>query len=281
MGIWITKTHKKCEVSVFLLPDWFQIHRCTSNPPSQCSSSISVVSKSLSHFTTSFLQNVMSAGLVTGAAQRWEVSKNTSVLYLQWVDFIGIYTWLEYSSSDKPFTILSLQFYKSICTEQSLHYSNRLFTLLMHLWGIIANFYPCISTHGRQKDVTTRKQTEREARLGIKFMLVSRICRDPAASCLDSRTSSGCRCDRDAWAAQNVAIWHPRNETQQSTILLLPLGTSRTNPTHSPFKFKGLWFMLIWCEVQLWPVEITYRGKLLFFILWVHFRFFTSLLLLE
>ncbi len=50
---------------------------------------------------------------------------------------------------------------------------------------------------------------------------------------------------------QNVAVWHSGNATQRLTNSVVHLETARTNLTNSSFKFKSLWIILIWHEVQL------------------------------
>lgn len=91
------------------------------------------------------------------------------------------------------------------------------------------------------KAVTRWKQTERETWMGRKGVYMSHICSDPAAFWLHFPISSLCCCAQDIWPTQNVCIWHPRKETQQSTI----------SPTSSTFQFNSLWFILIWYEIQL------------------------------
>ena len=53
------------------------------------------------------------------------------------------------------------------------------------------------------------------------------------------------------YLTQNVRIWHPRNETQQTTIFPVCLQTAGTTPTDSTFKFNSHWITFIWHEVQL------------------------------
>ncbi len=65
---------------------------------------------------------------------------------------------------------------------------------------------------------------------------------------------------QDALPTQNVAIWHSGNETQQSAHFLGHLGTARTNPTDSTFKFNHLCITLIWHELQL-ALHINGRQK--------------------
>ncbi len=79
-------------------------------------------------------------------------------------------------------------------------------------------------------------------------------------------------CAQDASPTQNVTIWHSGNETQQSTHFLLRLGTARTNPTDSTFKFNSLCIIIIWHKLQSafaqkWPLEMSFRGKLFILIL--------------
>ena len=46
-------------------------------------------------------------------------------------------------------------------------------------------------------------------------------------------------------------IWHPENETQQSSVFVVHSGTAMTNPTDSTFNFNSRWILLIWRELQL------------------------------
>lgn len=62
---------------------------------------------------------------------------------------------------------------------------------------------------------------------------------------------------------QNDNIWRPGNETQQSTVFLVRLGTTWTFPTDSTFEINSRWIVLIWCDAQKWPVEMSFTGLLL------------------
>ena len=81
-------------------------------------------------------------------------------------------------------------------------------------------------------DVTWQKQTENG--MGVK-----------ACWCLVFVAAP------DALSTQNVSVWRPGNEMQESTIFLVRSRTARTNPTDSTFEFKSLWIILTWCEVLL------------------------------
>ena len=46
---------------------------------------------------------------------------------------------------------------------------------------------------------------------------------------------------QDALPTHTVVIWHPGNETQQSTVVAVGLGIAGTIPTHSTFKVTSLY----------------------------------------
>ena len=78
-----------------------------------------------------------------------------------------------------------------------------------------------------------------------KGMLVSRICREHAAICLDFFlfTHFFCRAKEMSYQPQIFSIWHSRNETQQSAIFLMHLWTTATDST---FKCNNLSVILLW-----------------------------------
>ena len=127
------------------------------------------------------------------------------------------------------------------------------------------------------KDATTPKRTEKEAETGRKGAIVSCICREPAAFCRDSLIFSIFLLLR---AFHQPKMWRPGNQTQQSTIFLLRLGTAQTNPTDSTFEFSSLWIILIWCEIQLaFHSRNVLQRETFYFIFWLHFKASTLLLL--
>lgn len=83
--------------------------------------------------------------------------------------------------------------------------------------------------------------------MGRKWVLVSRIC--------------------------SVAFWCLGDETQQSTIFMMRLGTAGTNPTEwlTSLKFNSLWIISIWRELQLASTRNVLHGEFTL-ILWLHFR---------
>ena len=86
--------------------------------------------------------------------------------------------------------------------------------------------------------------------VGRKGVLVSRICRDTAALCLDSLNLTVCCC---SGRFANPVCGYLMFWEWDSTISYL-CGASwkaQTNPTYSIFRFDSLWIRLIWCEVQL------------------------------
>ena len=70
------------------------------------------------------------------------------------------------------------------------------------------------------KDVRKRKRTERETGVERKGVLVSRICRDTVAFCLDFLFFSLFVAALDAFPTLNVAISRPGTETQQSAVFV-------------------------------------------------------------
>ena len=103
----------------------------------------------------------------------------------------------------------------------------------------------------RDKDVRRhkkRKQTGRDTGTGRKGMLVSRICRDPAALCLDFLIFSLC-CS--GHYQPNMWLFYVWEWDSIWAIFVVHLGTAGTNPIDSTFKFNSLWIILNWCELQL------------------------------
>lgn len=75
-------------------------------------------------------------------------------------------------------------------------------------------------TRKDKKDKTRWKQAKRETWTGRWGVLVSRMCRDVEACCLDFLIFLICCCACDALPIQNVSIWRPGKETQQWNIFL-------------------------------------------------------------
>ena len=89
-----------------------------------------------------------------------------------------------------------------------------------------------VARRNHTKDITMQQQT----RIGRKGMLVSCICRKPAALCLDFLTFSVCCPGRGVVTnpkCQYLTFWKG-----DSTILRSQ--TARTNPTDSTFRFGSL-----------------------------------------
>ena len=100
---------------------------------------------------------------------------------------------------------------------------------------------------------------------------------------------------RDALPTQHVAIWRPGNETQQSIVFVVRLGSAGTNPTDSTFKFNSFCFIYInvtWALVSfdqkypsegdslLWYSEYI-SEPVLYYLYWTqYFYFYQSLFLL-
>ena len=72
------------------------------------------------------------------------------------------------------------------------------------------------------------------------------------------------------WEVKGMIVWQLGEMTSKqlgnfSTIFVVSLGTRWTNPTDYTFTFDSLWFILIWCKLQLtqkWQVEMSFRGIL-------------------
>ena len=68
----------------------------------------------------------------------------------------------------------------------------------LHIWTYSSfegnYFYLAADVARRNKDVRRQEQTEREAGMGRKGVLVSHICREPAVFCLDFLSFSLCCC---------------------------------------------------------------------------------------
>ena len=148
----------------------------------------------------------------------------TMLLYCTQVDFPDVCTSLEYFIFLANFYSYPLQTHA-----RSTPYIFK--TGMLYLRGIIEYFqnriylYCTPPSQHHETDFNLLKPPERETRMGRKGML-SHICRDPAAIWSDFLIFSflylalfyTVRC---FVLCQHVSIWHPGNETQQSTIVLV------------------------------------------------------------